>query len=332
MQDLNWLHLFFASIMALAILLYAILDGYDLGVGILLPHKNEKQRDTMIASIGPFWDANETWLVLAVGLLLIVFPKAYNLVLHELYLPATLMLLGLILRGVAFDFRAKVAADFKPYWDRLFTIGSLVTALMQGYMLGQFVVGFDQHALSQAFCLLSAVGVAAAHAYIGATWLVMRTEDDLQRRAAVWARRYGKLACFGVLAVCVVNPAINTEVFHKWFRFPEAGLLLHIPLLSVAIVVINDHLLKRMPLERDLGNWIPFAGVVALFVLCFQGLAYSFYPWIVPGRMTMLEAASAVESLAFLLTGTVIVVPVILAYTVLSYRIFRGKTTQLKYY
>ncbi len=332
MQDIHWLHAFFGGLMALAILLYAILDGYDLGVGILLPRDQVMHRNTMIASIGPFWDANETWLVLAVGLMLIAFPDAYNLVLSELYIAATIMLMGLIMRGVAFDFRAKVSMDHQALWDGVFKIGSLTTALAQGYMLGQYVTGFDKSASSIGFSLLSAVGVAAAYSYIGAAWLVMRTEGDLQRRAATWARRCGRVAFLGVGLVCVVNPMINPEVFAKWFRFPEAGLLFHIPLLSLAIFYVNDRLLKRMPFEKDFGSWIPFAGAIGIFFVCFQGLAYSFYPYVVPGRLTMPEAASAVESLRFVMVGTVIVVPVIIAYTALSYRVFRGKATQLKYY
>lgn len=332
MSDVTGLQAYFGGLMALAILLYAILDGYDLGIGILLPRDQLQHRNTMIASIGPFWDANETWLVLAVGLLLIAFPSAYNLVLRELYIPATIMLLGLIMRGAAFDFRAKVSIDHQKRWDWVFKSGSLMTALAQGYMLGQYVTGFNSNLPSIGFSLLSAVGVAAAYSYIGATWLVMKTEGELQRQAARWARLCGRVAFVGVVLVCVVNLMISDDVFNKWFSFPAAGLLFHIPLLSLGLFFMNDRVLKRIPFEKDFGCWIPFAGVVGIFFVCFQGLAYSFYPYVVPGKLTMQEAASAPESLQFLLVGTVIVVPVIIAYTVLAYRIFRGKATQLKYY
>jgi len=332
MMDVTWLHIFFGGLMALSILIYAILDGYDLGVGILMPRDNVQQRDQMIASIGPFWDANETWLVLAVGILLIAFPDAYNLVLKELYLPATVLLIGLIMRGVAFDFRAKVSLDNKKTWDNIFKAGSLTSALAQGYMLGQYVVGFDPSWAGLGFSLLSAICVAAAYSYIGATWLVMKTEGDLQKQAASWARRSGWVTFVGVVSVCVVNPLINPSVFEKWFNFPTALLLFHIPLINLALFITNDQILKRIPLEKDFGCWIPFLGVVGIFFICFQGLAYSFYPYVVPGKLTMMEAASATESLEFIFIGTVIVVPIILCYTALSYRVFWGKSSELKYY
>lgn len=331
-EELNWLTAIFGGLMALSILVYAILDGYDLGVGILMPRHNSEHRDIMIASIGPFWDANETWLVLAVGLLLIAFPSAYNLVLKELYMPAAILLTGLILRGVAFDFRAKASLTHKNIWDNMFKTGSLITALAQGYMLGKYVVGFESSWANFGFSILSAVGVSAAYSYIGAAWLVMKTEGDLQRQAAVWARRCGWVAFAGVITVCIVNPLINPSVFDKWFNFPTTTLLFHIPLLSIVLFVINDQLLKRIPLEKDFGCWIPFVCVIGIFFVCFQGLAYSFYPDIVPGKMTMMEAASPKESLEFILIGAVIVVPVILSYTALSYRVFWGKATKLRYY
>jgi cytochrome d ubiquinol oxidase subunit II len=336
MLELESLAMIFAGLMALAILVYAILDGYDLGVGILLPSGSDEatcqQRDTMIASIGPFWDANETWLVLAIGLLLIAFPQAYNLVLENLYMPATIMLLGLIIRGVAFDFRAKVALDHKTTWDRLFQAGSLITALSQGYMLGLYVMGLQTTPASIGFALLSACGVAAAYSYIGAGWLVMKTEGELQQRAARWARRSGWMCFAGVLGVCLVNPWVNPVVFDRWFSFPYGLLLLYIPVVSLALFAINDRVLVRIPFEQDFGCWIPFVASASIFFVCFQGLAYSFYPYIIPGQLTMIEAASAAESLRFMLVGALIVVPIILAYTVFSYRVFWGKATQLKYY
>ena len=207
------LPIIFFGLMGLSVLVYAILDGYDLGVGMLLPMDNEAQRDKMIASIGPFWDANETWLVLAVGLLLIAFPSAHNVILKALYLPAAIMLIGLILRGVAFDFRAKVAMENKRKWDVLFKLGSLITAVTQGFMLGMYVMGFEYTTSAVLFSLLSGVGVAAAYSFIGACWLVMKTEDKLQLRAAHWARVTGWLCFAGVLAVCIVNPLINQGVY-----------------------------------------------------------------------------------------------------------------------
>ncbi len=332
MNELSVLVTLFGGLMALAILVYAILDGFDLGVGILLPlNGSEKDRDSMIASIGPFWDANETWLVLAVGLLLIAFPPAYNLVLKELYLPATLMLLGLILRGCAFDFRAKVTPDYKFTWDVLFKAGSALTALMQGYMLGRYVLGFDTSWGAYLFAGISALGVSAAFSYIGANWLVMKTEGALQQQAAQQARLAGRLAFIGVLAVCIINPMVNPSVFSNWFTLPGALLWFHIPIMSLLLFVVNDRLLKRIPMKNDHSSWIPFVSTAGIFFLSFQGLVYSFFPYVIPGKMKLLEAASAPESLTFVLVGVVIVVPVIIGYTIFSYRVFWGKASDLTY-
>ena len=332
MNELSVLVTLFGGLMALAILVYAILDGFDLGVGILLPlNGSEKDRDSMIASIGPFWDANETWLVLAVGLLLIAFPPAYNLVLKELYLPATLMLLGLILRGCAFDFRAKVTPDYKFTWDLLFKAGSALTALMQGYMLGRYVLGFDTSWGAYLFAGISALGVSAAFSYIGANWLVMKTEGALQQQAAQQARLAGRLAFIGVLAVCIINPMVNPSVFSNWFTLPGALLWFHIPVMSLLLFVVNDRLLKRIPMKNDHSSWIPFVSTAGIFFLSFQGLVYSFFPYVIPGKMKLLEAASAPESLTFVLVGVVIVVPVIIGYTIFSYRVFWGKASDLSY-
>ncbi|MCM2680992.1 cytochrome d ubiquinol oxidase subunit II [Echinimonas agarilytica] len=332
MSEAEWLPIVFVGLMGLAVLLYAILDGYDLGVGLLLPNDNEAQRDRMIASIGPFWDANETWLVLAIGLLLIAFPAAHSEIMLELYLPIAVMLSGLILRGVAFDFRAKVALDHKRTWDHVFRIGSLVTSLSQGYMLGLYVVGFEDSSSAFGFAALSAIGVTAAYAYIGAAWLVMKTEGELQIRAAKWGRRSGWCCLAGVLAVCAVNPVVNPAVFDKWFTFPYMLNMMMIPVTCLAMFAIVDRILARVPLPEDFGCWLPFVGAVLIFILCFQGLAFSFYPYIVPGKMDIWQAASAPESLMFILYGAVIVVPVILMYTAFSYRVFWGKATGLKYY
>lgn len=332
MNEATALPTIFILLMGVAVLAYAILDGYDLGVGILLPADSELQRDTMIASIGPFWDANETWLVLAIGILLIAFPAAHNIVLRELYLPTTFMLVGLILRGVAFDFRAKAITRYKHYWDRAFKLGSALAALAQGFMLGSYVMGFDNSFGAVAFSCMSALGVTAAYAYIGGAWLVMKTEGDLQRRAAHWTRYAGGLAALGITAICIVHPLLSDRLLDKWFGMPQALLLFPIPMIIAALFVVNDWYLKRVPYADDSGCWIPFLSAATVFFLCFIGLAYSFYPYVVPNQLIIWEAASAPESLSFILVGTVIVIPVILAYTIFSYRVFWGKATKLKYH
>lgn len=330
--DAYWLPVIFIGLMGLAFLLYAILDGYDLGVGILLPHNSEPQRDMMIASIGPFWDANETWLVLGVGLLLIAFPRAHGLILYHLYLPVTLMLAGLILRGVAFDFRAKVPPHDKRLWDRVFKGGSLMATLAQGFMLGLFVMGFSQSIMSYAFALLSAVCVTAGYSFIGAAWLVMKTDGELQMRAARWTRICLWLTALGIIAVSVVNPLTSANVFAKWFGSPAALALLAIPVVCFLAFLIVDRYLAQFPFENDFGCWIPFVGAVVIFILSFAALGYSFFPYVVPGEMDIWQAASASESLWFILVGALIVLPAIVIYTIFSYRVFWGKTKELTYY
>lgn len=336
MMDSYWLALIFAGLTGLSIIVYALLDGYDLGVGILLPMgkdpKSEQQRDVMIASIGPFWDANETWLVLAIGLLLIAFPAAHSIVMYHLYLPVAIMLIGLILRGVAFDFRAKAAVTHKYTWDVCFKLGSAITSLSQGYMLGSFVLGFSPGWPALAFALLSAVCVTAAYAYIGGGWLIMKTESDLQKRAVKWTKGAGRLCFIGVVAVSAINPLVNPAVFDRWFQMPLAMFVLLIPTLCLAAFVVNDRVLARLPKTNDRHCWVPFMNTVFIFVLCFVALSFSFLPDIVPGRMTIWEAASAPESLSVILIGAVIVVPVILGYTIFAYRIFHGKATELRYH
>jgi len=332
MFDAHTLAIIFVGLMGLSVLLYAILDGYDLGVGILLPLNDDDDSDTMIASIGPFWDANETWLVLAVGLLLIAFPVAHSYIFKQLYLPTALLLISLVLRGVAFDFRAKAAFGHKPTWNKVFKIGSLMAALSQGYMLGMYVMGFENNLAAYGFSVLSALGVAAAYSYIGAAWLIMKTEGQLQIRAVQWARKSGWICFIGILAVSVVNPLINAGVFEKWFSWPNIILILPLPLIGFALFAITHHQLNFLPKVDDKGCWLPFVAGVMLFTLCFFGLAFSYFPYIVPGKLTIWETAAAPESLSFILWGAIIVVPVILAYTAFAYRVFWGKVSELRYY
>lgn len=330
--DAYWLPIVFIGLMGLAFLVYAMLDGFDLGVGILLPGNSESERDTMIASIGPFWDANETWLVLGVGVLLIAFPSAHSLILYHLYLPVTAMLAGLILRGVAFDFRAKALPDHKELWDKTFKGGSLLASLAQGYMLGMFVMGFDNSPEAYAFAALSAICVTAGFSFIGGAWLVMKTEGDLQLRAARWTRVCGWLTAVGIIAVSAVNPLISSQIFDRWFGTSLSLLLLIIPAICLVLFVMVDRYLSQVPFENDFGSWIPFVSIMVIFMLCFVGLGYSFFPDIVPGKMDIWTAASATESLWFILYGVMVVLPTIILYTIFSYRVFWGKATELRYY
>jgi cytochrome bd ubiquinol oxidase subunit II len=324
----------FAGLMAAAILAYVVLDGFDLGVGILLPFATEEaEGDRMVASIGPFWDANETWLVLGVGLLLVAFPTAHGIVLTALYLPVALMLVGLTLRGVAFEFRAKAAdkAD-KRRWDIAFVAGSLLAALTQGWMLGRYVLGFDTGWLALLFAAMSAFGVAISYAFIGACWLIWRTEGALQRHAVRWARLTLWGVAFGVLAVSATTPLASPRIFARWFDLPYVFLLAPLPLVTLALIGGLAALLRHMPLPNDALRQVPFCTATALFCLAFAGLAWSFFPYIVPERLTVWDAASAPESLTIILAGALVVLPVILLYTVLAWRVFGGKAADLKYY
>lgn len=323
----------FAALMAASVLAYVVLDGFDLGVGLLLPQAgDEAERDRMVASIGPFWDANETWLVLGVGLLLVAFPTAHGEILTALYLPVALMLLGLTLRGVAFEFRAKAAdlAD-KRRWDIAFFGGSLLAALTQGWMLGRYVIGFDEGIIALGFAALSAVGVAVAYSFIGAAWLIWRTEGTLQRRAVTWARRSLWGVALGIVGVSLATPIASERIFHRWFDFPNVVLLAPMPLATFALIAGLAALLRHLPLPGDALRRLPFWGAVGLFCLSFAGLAWSFFPYIVPERMTLWQAAAAPESLSIILAGALVVLPIIAAYTVLAWRIFGGKAMDLRY-
>ena len=327
----DMLPVIFLGLMGVAMLLYAILDGYDLGIGILMVGESEANRDQMIASIGPFWDANETWLVLGVGVLLVAFPAAHGQILTTLYLPVSVMLAGLILRGVSFDFRAKVGAKRKNLWDRLFSIGSIMATLAQGYMLGKYIVGFESGAYAELFSWVSAFCISFAYVLIGAGWLVLKTTDDLQMSAIGWARRALVVTGVGLFLVSITNPLASDEIYRRWLTFPQLLYLAPLPLGTMALIWFMHWHLKKMPYEQDRLCWLPFALSVGIYVLAFAGLAYSFYPYIIPQQLTVWDAAAAPESLRVVLLGCMVVLPAILLYTALSYWIFRGKSTQLSY-
>ncbi|MFN3415410.1 MAG: cytochrome d ubiquinol oxidase subunit II [Caldimonas sp.] len=324
------LPLIFMAVMGLAMLAYVVLDGFDLGVGMLMHRATLEQKDVMVSSIGPFWDANETWLVLGVGILLIAFPKAHGIVLTALYLPVAVMLIGLILRGVAFDFRVKAQDEHKPLWNRAFFAGSMMASLAQGWMLGRYITGFAEGWQFTAFAAAIAIALATAYVLLGATWLVMKTEGELQARAAGWARLAWLPVVLGIALISLATPWVSETVRGRWFTMPGFIALLPIPLVTAAALVTLRVLLNS---PRVLGRlcWVPFALVVAVFVLGFFGLAYSLYPYVVMDRLTIWEAASAPASLKVILFGTALTVPAIIGYTVFAYRVFWGKARELTY-
>ena len=320
----------FMALMGVSMLAYVVLDGYDLGVGLLLPRASSADKDMMIASIGPFWDANETWLVLGVGILLIAFPKAHGVVLQALYLPVALMLVGLILRGVGFDFRVKARDHHKPLWNRAFFAGSGIAAIAQGWMLGRYITGLAEGWQFLAFAAVIALLLPAAYVLMGACWLIMKTEGALQRRAVGWAKTAWPPVVLGMALISLVTPWVSTTVRDKWFSMPEFIALLPIPLMTVSALlgaraIMNSH--------RVLGKlcWLPFVLIVAVFLLGAIGMAYSLYPYVVMDQLTIWQAASATESLAVIGIGCAITVPAIAGYTVYSYRVFWGKARALAY-
>ena len=335
-QMSGWLPLAFMVVMGLAILAYVILDGFDLGVGLLIPVGSDEEKDIMISSIGPFWDANETWLVLGVGILLVAFPHAHGVVLGHLYLPVAVMLLGLILRGVAFDFRVKARAEHRTAWNRAFFGGTLLASLAQGFMLGRLVTGFAETSWAVTFAFLISLCLAFGYVLLGATWLVIKTSGDLQLRAIRWARRSIAFLAAGIIAVSIATPVVSEQIFEKWFRLSNLIGVWPIPAMTAVMFFIADRSLRRLPVrladDNQYGDWVPFAATVAIFLLAFHGLAYSLFPYIILDEMTIWEAAAAPESLLVIFVGTVVVLPAIIGYSVFAYRVFRGKAQPMQYY
>ena len=326
----DWMPVLFMALMGVAMLTYVMLDGYDLGVGMLMHRADEAERDVMIASIGPFWDANETWLVLGVGILLIAFPKAHGIVLGALYLPVALMLLGLTLRGVAFDFRVKARDRHQLGWNRAFIAGSALASLAQGWMLGRYITGFSDGLLPQVFAGLIALALPAAYALLGACWLVMKTEGALQRRAIGWAKLAWPPVVVGMGLISIATPLVSATVRARWFAMPEFIALMPIPLITLIALIAARALLNSHRVTGKLCA-LPFGAVLLVFLMGGIGLAYSLFPYVVMDRLTLWDAASARASLAVILIGVAITVPAIAAYTVFSYRVFRGKATALTY-
>ncbi len=317
-----------AGLIAFAVLAYVVLDGFDLGVGILFPFFPEQgDRNVMTNSVAPVWDGNETWLVLGGGGLMAVFPLAYATVLPALYIPIILMLLGLVFRGVAFEFRFRTKR-WRPVWDWGFALGSTTAAFMQGIALGALVQGIKIEGRQYAggwwdwltpFSVLTGIAVVVGYALLGATWLNLKTSGELQAKARrlAMAAGIGTLALIG--AVSLWTPFLEPIYFARWFQWPTAFFSAFVPLLLAACAFGLWHGLTT---DKHLQ---PFLAALGLFVLSFVGIGISFYPHIVPGALTIKEAAAPDESLGFLLVGAVILIPIILIYTGYAYWVFRGK-------
>ena len=325
------LTLIWAGILAFAVLVYVILDGFDLGLGILFAVEPEKaDRDVMMNTVAPVWDGNETWLVLGGGGLFAAFPLAYGLILPALYVPVIAMLLALIFRGVAFEFRWRTTR-WRGVWDLAFIGGSLVAALAQGITLGGLLQGIEIDEAARAyaggwwdwltpFSVMVGVAVAAGYALLGATWLVMKTSGPLQERMRARAWVLG-LATVGFIAlVSAWTPFLQDGYFNRWFAGWGRGLAL-----VVAALVLGTAALMFRTLHVHRHEYWPFVLSLGLFVLGFGGLGVSMFPYIVPTEVTIYEAAAPRASQLFMLVGAAVLIPVILAYTAYAYWVFRGK-------
>ena len=325
-----------AGIIFFSVFMYVVLDGFDLGIGMLYPFvPGRRERDVMMNSVAPIWDGNETWLVLGGEGLLAAFPVAYAVILPGLYLPLIFMLVGLIFRGVAFEFRFKANDRERPVWDLAFICGSMTAAFFQGVSLGAFLSGIPVSGRSYAggpldwfapFPLVAGCGVMIAYTLLGATWLVMKTEGELHQRMVRLARTFALLLLAAVAVVSVWTPLSQHQVAERWFSFPNLLILSPVPLLVAASAFWLLWSLKRHPHRQ------PFAAALALTLLGFVGMAISIWPHIVPPAITIWEAAAPPATQGFALVGTLIVLPLILAYTAWSYYVFRGKVVDSEGY
>jgi cytochrome d ubiquinol oxidase subunit II len=320
----------FAALMGVAIMAYVILDGYDLGVGVLMSQAKGHDRDQMIHSIAPFWDANETWLVLGTGILLVAFPAAHGMILNATYVAVLIMLIGLILRGVSFELRAKAPSHLAEFWNHVFVFGSATAGLAQGFMLGHFVVAFRDDYASLLFAALVAPCVLSAYTLMGASWLILKTEGDLQRRAARWGRGVLWLTALGIMLVSLATPAVSPRIFARWFSLDRIIIMSPIPIVVAGAVIWLSRWFSQFDgKDHDHRSWIPFTLTIGLFLLSGLGLGYSTFPYVVIDQMTIWDAAASTDTLKMILLGVVIVLPPIILYSAFSYRIFSGKSTHL---
>ncbi len=323
------LPLIWAGFIAAAISLYVLLDGFSLGVGILFPFaKPGHDRDQMMASVAPVWDGNQTWLVGGGAGLFAAFPKAFNLLLTAMYLPLMIMLIALVFRGVAFEFRFK--AKRKQFWNRAFAGGSTIAAFCQGLVLGTYVQGFEYDGTRLVvgaldfltpFSITVGVGVVLAYALLAACWLIMKLEGEMQEWAYRKARQLLPLVVIMVGVVSIWTPMLVPEIAELWFSFPNILMLSPIPIWTLIMASVLYWLLHR-PEGHDV---LPFASCVGLYVLTLFGLGVSSWPYVVPRVLTFWDVAAPDNSLLFVMVGVLLIVPVILVYTAHAYYVFRGK-------
>jgi cytochrome d ubiquinol oxidase subunit II len=324
------LSLIWAVIIAFGLMMYVIMDGFDLGIGILFPFvPDRQQRDIMINTVAPVWDGNETWLVLGGAAMFAAFPMAYGFLLSALYLPLMFMLAGLIWRGVSFEFRFKASERRRPFWDKAFAFGSYVATFSQGVALGAFINGFKIDGTTFAgaaldcftpFSIFTGFALMVAYALLGSTWLIMKTSDHLQRRM----RDLAQVISIGLLMVIVVvsvwTPLAHPHIAARWLSLPNFFYLLPVPFFVLGVTWLHLRTLRRRELHAA-----PFMLALLMIFLGYTGLAISMWPYIIPPSITIWAAASPPESSGFALVGTLLIVPIVLGYTTWSYYVFRDK-------
>jgi cytochrome bd ubiquinol oxidase subunit II len=316
-------------IIGFGLMMYVIMDGFDLGIGILLPLiRNRDDRDRMVNTVAPVWDGNETWLVLGGAGLLAAFPTAYSILLSALYFPLILMLIGLILRGVAFEFRFKAVDAHKPFWDKAFTWGSFIATLSQGIALGAIINGFTVNNLVftgsaldflSPFSVFTGLCLLIAYALLGATWLVMKTDGSVQGQMRRVAQLLLVILLVAITIVSVWTPLAHPGIARRWFVFPNIAFFSPVPIL----VLFTSWALVRS-LRRD-GQAKPFVLTLFLLFLGYTGLLISIWPNIVPPSVSFRDAAGPAQSMGFTLVGALLIIPFILTYSAWSYFVFRGK-------
>ncbi|CAM4110870.1 MULTISPECIES: cytochrome d ubiquinol oxidase subunit II [Lelliottia] len=317
-------------IIVFATLMYIVMDGFDLGIGILFPTTQDADdRDVMVNSVAPVWDGNETWLVLGGAALFGAFPLAYAVIIDALTIPLTLMLIGLIFRGVAFEFRFKATPTHRPFWDKAFIGGSILATFSQGVVVGAVINGFavtnrtysggpfDWFTLFNLFC---GVGLTVAYALLGATWLVMKSEDPLQAKMRKVSKQLLIVLLLVIAAISLWTPLAHPTIAERWFSLPNLFFLLPVPLL---VVVLTGWAWKKLG-DTESHN-APFVLTLGLIFLGFSGLGISIWPYIIPPSITLWQAAAPPQSQGFMLVGALLIIPIILVYTFWSYYVFRGK-------
>jgi cytochrome d ubiquinol oxidase subunit II len=324
----SYLSLIWAAIIGLAVAMYVILDGFDLGTGILFPFAaTDRERDQMMNSVAPFWDGNETWLVLGGAGMMVVFPLAYSIILPALYLPVIIMLLALVFRGVAFEFRW-IGVTSKRHWTLAFAAGSALAAFCQGLILGGLIQGikvengaFAGRAFDWAtpFAVLCGLGLVAGYALLGATWLVMKTEGSLAVRARVQAKVLLLLVLASMAIVSLWTPLAFERIALRWFSLPNILFLWWVPAATALVAFAEWRWLKT---GREA---LPFLATITLFLLGYLGLLISNFPYLVPPSLTIWQTAAAPATQVFMLMGTLVLLPIIIGYMIFVYWVFSGK-------